>query len=248
MNPVVSHKAEAFKQREQDILATALESFCSDQWESVTVAQIANQVGIAKGTMYLHFTSKNEIYARLALDFYRDLLISLNRPLAGNGINKFRQLVQRAFAFHLERPLYRRVTQYCEREDFKCNVAPEIAQGFDQIDEEIENILKKVLAQSINEDILKPASPDKLIVGLRCTFHGALTLFWSNRHGEQNNPDDFVTTVTDYMLATITTTEIPADPITHRQSIHRQSQTILHPDTSNYNRPKAQKSLESSHE
>ena len=123
----VSRKAQDFQRREKAILAAALKSFGSDHWESVTVAQIAREVGIAKGTMYLHFASKQEIYARLALDFYQALTLHLDQPLTSNASDNLQELITRAFEFHLERPDYRRVTQYCEREDFRRNINPGLA-------------------------------------------------------------------------------------------------------------------------
>lgn len=208
-NHANSRKAREFEKREKEILATALDRFHSDDWESVTVAQIAQQVGIAKGTMYLHFSSKHEIYARLALDFYRALSLHLSDPLNGNALEQLRQLITRAFEFHLERPAYRRVTQYCEREDFRCTVKDEIATELDDIDRHIEKIINAVLLSGIQQGHVKAKPLDQLILCLQCTFQGALTRFWCNRHGEQNTPGNFVTTVTDYMLDTINNSDEP---------------------------------------
>lgn len=198
-----SRKVREFEKREQEILATALRRFHSDDWESVTVAQIAQQVGIAKGTMYLHFSSKHEIYARLALDFYRALLQRLSEPLSGKTLQQLRELITRAFEFHLERPAYRRVTQYCEREDFRRNVKDAIASELDGIDHRIEKIINAILLSGIEQGQIVAKPPQQLMLCLHCTFQGALTRFWCNRHGEQNTPDEFVNTITDYMLDTI---------------------------------------------
>lgn len=200
-----SRKERVFNQREQDILAAALCSFHSDQWESVTMAQIADKVGIAKGTMYLHFASKHEIYAQLALDFYQSLLIRLREPLTGNAADRFRKLVYRAFDFHLQRPAYRRVAQYCEREDFKSSLKPEITDKLNKTDTDIEHIISGLLKLGVEEGVFKPVAAGDLLLGLRCTFQGALTRFWSNKNEEHTNPDRFITSITNYMLATIET-------------------------------------------
>lgn len=204
-------KARDFEKREQEILATALRRFRCDEWESVTVAQIAQEVGIAKGTMYLHFSSKHEIYARLALDFYRALALQLSEPLNGSALQQLRELITRAFNFHLKRPAYRRVTQYCEREDFRRNVKDEIASELDDIDQRIEKIINNVLLSGIDQGQVKAQPPQQLILCLYCTFQGALTRFWCNRTGEQNTPDEFVNTITDYMIDTINNNDKPID-------------------------------------
>ena len=205
-----SRKAWDFQRREKAILAAALKSFGSDHWESVTVAQIARDVGIAKGTMYLHFTSKQEIYARLALDFYQALAEHLEQPLLGNARDNLRTLITRAFEFHLKQPDYRRVTQYCEREDFRRNVKPWLADAFNEIDSKLQTIISNTLLQGITEGSFKKQPPEQIIIGLQCTFHGALTRFWCNRNGEQNHPQEFVDLVAAYMLESTLDNHHPA--------------------------------------
>ena len=212
--PAVSRKAREFARREQEILDVALECFSGEDWESVTVAQIARIVGIAKGTMYLHFASKQEIYARLTLDFYRDLLSHLVNSRTGNGAERLAGMIRQAFRFYLQHPKYRCVTQYCEREDFRLKLNPEIAEQFDAIDHKVYQLLCSELERGIESGAFKPLAIDQQILGLKCTFHGALTMLWCDRHNEQTDPEHFINTVTDYMLAPIVaghcTTDHPA--------------------------------------
>src|SRR4051812_11157804 len=76
---VQERKAREFNRREQEILAAALQLFRRDEWQTVTVEQIAQQAEIGKGTVYKHFASKDEIYARLALRFHRGILDATRR-------------------------------------------------------------------------------------------------------------------------------------------------------------------------
>ncbi len=66
---IQDRKAREFERRGQEILDAALRLFKADAWESVTVEQIAQQAEVGKGTIYKHFASKDEIYARLAIQF-----------------------------------------------------------------------------------------------------------------------------------------------------------------------------------
>lgn len=200
----ISRKARDFEKREQEILSIALRQFGDDDRESVTVAQIAREAGIAKGTMYLHFSSKHEIYARLALDFYRSLLQTLTEPVEGNAVEQLRQIIVSAFDFHLKRPAYRRVTQFCERDDFRHAVNTRITSELDKIEQQIEQTVCAVLTRGIEQKLFEACQPDQLILCLQCTFQGALTRYWRNRHNEQSAPDEFVEMVTHYMLDTIT--------------------------------------------
>jgi len=68
------------KQREREtrrslILSTAKRLFFSEGFQSVTVEAIAREAELAKGTIYRHFQSKEEIYTQILLEeinsFYR---------------------------------------------------------------------------------------------------------------------------------------------------------------------------------
>ncbi len=70
------------KQREREtrrslILSTAKRLFFSEGFLSVTVEKIAREAELAKGSIYLHFQSKEEIYTQILLEeinsFYRQI-------------------------------------------------------------------------------------------------------------------------------------------------------------------------------
>ncbi len=203
LQPATSRKAREFARREEEILNVALECFSGEDWESVTVAQIADIVGIAKGTMYSHFASKHDIYARLTLDFYTALLKNLQRACHGSGVGRMAGLIEQAFRFYIQQPKYRCVTQYCEREDFRCKLDADLSARFDAIDQDFYQLLHEELTLGISAGVFKPLAIDQQILGLKCTFHGALTVLWCNRNGEQQHPDEFIHNVTQFMLAPI---------------------------------------------
>ena len=68
-----TRKAQEFRQREQEILDAALILFLEQGEDRVTVENIADRVGIGKGTIYKHFETKNQIYLLLMLRFRKAL-------------------------------------------------------------------------------------------------------------------------------------------------------------------------------
>ena len=48
-----------------------------DDWEAVTVEEIAHRAEYAKGTVYRHFASKDDLYARLAAHWNEGTLRAL---------------------------------------------------------------------------------------------------------------------------------------------------------------------------
>ena len=58
-------KAREFQRREDELLQAALEVSNCDDWQTVTIEQIAQKAEIGKGTVYKHFAAKGDMYARL---------------------------------------------------------------------------------------------------------------------------------------------------------------------------------------
>ncbi|WP_054705453.1 TetR/AcrR family transcriptional regulator [Bacillus sp. JCM 19041] len=61
------------------ILDAALVSFASHGYEGTTLAQIANEVGIQKPSLYNHFKSKNELFLILAETIMDDLVEEIKK-------------------------------------------------------------------------------------------------------------------------------------------------------------------------
>ncbi len=61
-------------QRRRDILDAAVRLFRDRDYETCTVQQIAGSAGVAAGTVYLHFASKDAILSALQDDFEQGLL------------------------------------------------------------------------------------------------------------------------------------------------------------------------------
>lgn len=72
---IEDRKQREFNRREQDILEAAFDLFAEKGIENVTIEMIAQAAEIGKGTIYKHFSSKHDIYARLILDRGKDLYL-----------------------------------------------------------------------------------------------------------------------------------------------------------------------------
>jgi AcrR family transcriptional regulator len=65
-----SQRAEAAKaQRRDELLAAARRVFAARGFRGTTIADIAEEAGIALGTIYLYFPSKEEVFAALTQQF-----------------------------------------------------------------------------------------------------------------------------------------------------------------------------------
>ncbi|MEM7251702.1 MAG: TetR/AcrR family transcriptional regulator [Pseudomonadota bacterium] len=201
----MERKRREFDRREGEILEAALALFDGDDWESVTVEQIAVRAEIGKGTVYKHFGSKHEIYARLALIFYEGLLRRMQTGMQTLGrqsdvVTTVRETIRGAFLYHLERPEYRRVTQYCARDDFRRRSSAEVAAAFDALDERFLAFMAALLEPGIKAGLFPNRPIFDLTLGLHATFDGAITLLWGGCMGQPVDVDCFVDDLANFMI------------------------------------------------
>lgn len=168
-------RAREFQRREGEILAAALRMFNSDSWQNVTIEQIANAVEIGKGTIYKHFTSKDEIYARLALDFHGQVLAELEqldrtRPV----LERLREMLRVYWTLHYGHADVQRVVQYCERDDFRRAISDQTRARFESLDAAFGERLYALLQEGVAEGVLPRKSLRTLLFGAQSTLFGAI--------------------------------------------------------------------------
>ena len=88
-----------FKAREENILAMAEQLLLESGDGDITLDSLADQLDLAKGTLYKHFSSKDELYLRIIIR-YEEQLFEINRiddcPSAGVA----RMILQQLFNPH----------------------------------------------------------------------------------------------------------------------------------------------------
>ena len=71
-------RQQQFKAREENILAMAEQLLLESGDGDITLDSLAEQLDLAKGTLYKHFASKNELYLRIIIR-YEEQLFEINR-------------------------------------------------------------------------------------------------------------------------------------------------------------------------
>lgn len=175
-----TRKEREFRRREQDILNAALALFNRDDWQSVTVEQIAREAEIGKGTVYKHFDSKDEIYARLTLDFLQGLHDRVGRLDTGLPVFEYlRTVIREIWDYHMERRDYRRVVLYCRRDDFRRCVKPQTYQRFLDWDRNFDELIRPVLERGIAQGLLPRKPLPALTFGAAAACNGAILMAWT---------------------------------------------------------------------
>ena len=105
----LSRKTKEKELRKQLILAAAKELFFEHSYEKTSMDAIAQKVGLAKGTLYLYFSNKDELYISLlneGLTILKEMMVAKGK-LFDNPEDKFvHSLAIAYYEFSVEHPQY----------------------------------------------------------------------------------------------------------------------------------------------
>ena len=153
----IREKKKLFLAREQKIIDAALELFLKHSIDSVTVSKIAAMAGIGKGTVYKHFLTKNEILARIMLDYERNITNCLAAGIVKAEKGDPGAAAKGYFEARLERPELDRLVQQLEG---RLLDAPDIADQIDELhrtrrsnEESLSELMNGLIGQGILEDV-----------------------------------------------------------------------------------------------
>jgi len=174
---ILERKEREFNRREEDILAAALSLFNRDDWQSVTIDQIATRAEIGKGTIYKHFTSKDEIYAKLVVEFHRSILADLRKidhkqaPLAVVG-----ETMDVFWKAHAVAPEYKRLIRYCRREDFRNVIGEKLSRELEELDAEVMSLLGPTIERGVREGSIVKKPVERVLLGLHASLVGLMEM------------------------------------------------------------------------
>jgi AcrR family transcriptional regulator len=197
---IQERKAREFNRRESEILTAALTLFSRADWELVTVEEISRKAEVGKGTVYKHFESKDEIYARLALEFNRKLLAQIQQVDRLPVIARFREMTRVAWEAHLSSKELHRVVLYCGRTGFRQNLPARINEEFRAVESETNEAINATIMQGVEEGLFPRKPLDILMFGAQSAFWGAVQLIWSGYLNERDKAR-YCDEITNFILA-----------------------------------------------
>jgi len=99
-----SKKRGRAKTRKEDIMRAAADLFSKKSYHDVTMDQIAEQVGVAKGTIYLYFESKENLYLGILEHTHETIESILLKEIEKNAPapKKLKKVLTLIFQFYSE--------------------------------------------------------------------------------------------------------------------------------------------------
>ena len=171
-----TRRAQEFRQREREILDTALELFLEQGEDRVTVEMIADKVGIGKGTIYKHFETKNEIYLLLMIRYEEALAERFDRIRESDDKGR---LVRDYLHFRIAEPKRYQLFDRLENKVIKDHAVPELVDKLHRIRAANFEHLTNIVRSRIDEGTLEDVPEIYHICSAWALAHGAVALMES---------------------------------------------------------------------
>jgi len=178
--------------RRQEILDAAVKVFSDRGVSKATVADIASTAGVAKGTVYLYFTSKDQLLGALRDRFVDELLGHVTDLLSQAGQGDWWELVDTTiesmadFMFEHERLMLVFVEE---------GLSSDAAKVFPDVGNRVDEMFAAAIQQGIEAGACRATDPELMA----SFFHHAMegTLMNACFHGDRLERDRFVAAATE---------------------------------------------------
>ncbi|EKJ85983.1 AcrR family transcriptional regulator [Leptospira meyeri] len=152
---VSERKKREFAQRETDILNCAIELFRTKHPSLVKMDDIAKQLEIGRGTIYLHFKSKDDLMARIQYEDYVRLRKRLEKALEEHSAIEMSRKAIRAYIDHClgDRHMYL-VARQCGVNLNINNVSGDMSQLLTEERTNRLTLLEKIYKQAKQENLI----------------------------------------------------------------------------------------------
>ncbi len=152
-------RATDIEERRAQILRAAVTVFGKRGYANATISDIANEAGVAHGTVYLYFHSKADIFRYLMTWFTNRLIADIHGPAAGGGDDRLSTDLIRMFQAALE-ACHRnpRMAAVCMHEYIAA--APDAATSLRSLGQTLMQQLSARITRAIEEGEVRPISAD----------------------------------------------------------------------------------------
>ncbi len=179
---VISRKTQEKELRKQMILAAAKELFFEHSYEKTSMDAIAQKVGLAKGTLYLYFSNKDELYISLLIEGISLLKQKMLQKIRENDNyeDKFIQtLVMAFYEFSIEQPQYFSLMMSFQTESLpKINcISSEVTSEIEVHHNEIMGLCVSIVQEGIDKGIIDPSeNPFEVVIQIWFSGTGAIVM------------------------------------------------------------------------
>lgn len=157
----IARRAKEREGRRAAIIASAREVFFAKGFMNATVGEIAAASSLAKGTLYLYFKSKEEMYCAIMDEgmelLKKDLMKALGRPMRPDRV--LSALVKAYHGFYKKRPEYFRIMFLSAQPDVRSKVPNETLEASVGKAKECLGAVAEIIQKGIGSGLFKKVDP-----------------------------------------------------------------------------------------
>ncbi len=165
--------------RREAIIASAQEIFFAKGFNATTMDEIAHKAELSKGTLYLYFGSKEELYVSVMSEGLNILFDRVKEAFAQDlpPDQKIRKLGEVYYRYYLDYREYSRIFFFLEHKDVSKSLPRELVQDSIDKGKHFFQLLEGVIQKGIEQGIFAPIDPRKAAVAFWGATNGILLLF-----------------------------------------------------------------------
>jgi AcrR family transcriptional regulator len=150
-------KQERGRLRRESLLDAFLVVAAQQGILNLSLEQIAAHIGVAKATIYKHFSSKDEVIAEVYLRFYQPLWRQISElPVSMPVVPKLRLMARLYCEHHLRDPEIGAMIMSCKHFVEESKLSPEFAVSWRTFQEQRVILAQTIMARGIDEQLFRP--------------------------------------------------------------------------------------------
>jgi AcrR family transcriptional regulator len=172
---IQERKERERERRRQDIMVAARRVFSTKGYEKATMEDIAREVELSPGTLYLYFKNKDDLYASLNLRVLQFLSVKLDHALSEPALDldgKLDRLMAAMMAVYEFDPLILNNVFHLQSSETLNNISPELLEEINALSRTALRSVAGMFAAEIEKGTLIDANPTALADLLWGLFSG----------------------------------------------------------------------------
>lgn len=154
----ITERREREKERRRnEILDAAEKVFFSEGLDNATMDDVAAEAELSKGTLYIYFKSKRELYLGInarGLNILREILEKVNE-VPDSGLEKLKKMSFAYRDFANQYPDYFNALLYFQKIESENGLEKELAVKVRRMGEQVLQIIENVIRQGLQDDSIK---------------------------------------------------------------------------------------------
>jgi AcrR family transcriptional regulator len=181
---IVERKEKEKQQRRADILGAAKDVFFNKGLMSATMDEIAEKSELSKGTLYLYFKSKEELYLSLLDEGDRLFMAMMQKELLPtlSAEELIRKTALVYYKFYRQHPDYFNIMFFLHHGDLEEKVSPEFYKTCMCQAEETLKMIEGIIQKGIGEGTFREVDTWKMTLNLWATANGIFFLCKEKGH------------------------------------------------------------------